>query len=175
MRILNPLALVTSVLLIFLLTALIACNEEEILEERTGGEPPGKTTEVPDPNVDTYAYVTSDYVAVPLSPVNDSDVVGAATLLKMNGKTRVIIQLVPKPGQKDIPRPAHIHPGSCEKINPRPKYPLNNILKSKSETDVDVSLQSLTTGNYAINVHKAPHELSTYVACGTIPKTQGKQ
>jgi hypothetical protein len=174
MRILNLLVSLTSALLIFLSAAFIACNEEEMLEERTGGEPPGKTTKVPDPDVDTYAYVASDYVAVPLSPVNDSDVVGAATLLKMDGKTKVIIQLVPKPGQEDIPRPVHIHPGTCEEVNPRPKYPLNNVLRSKSETDVDVSLESLTTGSYAINVHKAPQELSTYVACGTIPKVPEK-
>jgi hypothetical protein len=73
------------VLLLFILAASFACSEEEMVEEL---ETSGKTT---DPDA---AYVGDNYVAVPLNLVNNSGVVGSATLTAMGNRTKVVIQTV---------------------------------------------------------------------------------
>jgi hypothetical protein len=42
------------------------------------------------------------------------------------------------------------------------------VTKGKSETTVNVSLDDLKKGNYAINGHKSAQDLKTYVFCGDI-------
>ena len=64
--------------------------------------------------------------------------------------------------------PAHIHVGAC----PTPgavAYPLTAIVGGLSETVLSTSTKGLIAGlPLAINVHKSPTELSTYVACGDL-------
>lgn len=75
-------------------------------------------------------------------------------------------------GGSDVPQPAHIHPGSCADLDPKPIYPLNDVVNGKSVTviteedlaDVDYELYN----QFAINVHKSAAEASVYVACGDI-------
>src|SRR3954452_573316 len=31
-------------------------------------------------------------------------------------------------GATDVPQPAHIHDGTCANLNPKPKYPLSNVV-----------------------------------------------
>ena len=69
---------------------------------------------------------------------------------------------------KGVAQPAHIHEGSCAKLDPKPKYGLSNVTDGKSSTTVPVSLDTLTKGGLAINVHKSAEDLKTYVACGDI-------
>lgn len=90
----------------------------------------------------------------------------------------------------DAPHPAHIHAGTCDKLNPNPAYPLGNVAADftvegtpvagtpaggeesltveGSVTTVNVSLDDLLAKPYAINVHKSAAEIQTYIACGNI-------
>lgn len=107
-------------------------------------------------------------VTVQISAQNNSGESGMATLIAMGDQTKVIVKLSGAP--MDISQPAHIHKGTCANLDPNPTYPLTDVKGGASETVVDASLASLMTGNFSINVHKSMQEISTYVACGTIPK-----
>ena len=67
-----------------------------------------------------------------------------------------------------VSQPVHIHKGTCDKLDPKPAYPLSPLVNGKSETTVNASLDSLEKGGYAINGHKSAQEASTYVFCGPI-------
>jgi len=112
--------------------------------------------------------VTSETVTVELEAVNNSGVSGKATLTPVDNNTKVLINLTGAP--EGIAQPAHIHQGTCENLG-GPKYPLEAVKNGESETTVDVKLSDITTGDFAINVHKSEKEISTYVACGGIPKS----
>jgi len=111
---------------------------------------------------------TSETVTVELGVVNNSGVSGEATLTPVDNKTKVVIKLTGAP--EGIAQPTHIHQGTCENLGV-PQYPLEGAKNGESETTVDVKLSDLTTGDFAINVHKSEKEISTYVACGEIPKS----
>ena len=65
-------------------------------------------------------------------------------------------------------QPAHIHKGSCANLDPKPAYPLNNVVNGKSDTTVMVGWNELAKGGYAINIHKSATDLATYTSCGNI-------
>lgn len=103
---------------------------------------------------------------VSLQAQNDSGQAGVATLSDVNGKTKVVIK-VPT-SASGVAQPAHIHAGAC----PTPGdviYPLTAVVDGKSETILDVSLQTLA-GKYplAINVHKSKDEAKIYTSCGNL-------
>jgi hypothetical protein len=105
-------------------------------------------------------------VNVTLDEQNGSGETGTATLSAMgDGKTRVVLQLSNPPKN---PQPAHIHEGTCDKLNPTPAYPLNNLENGRSDTTVDVGLDKLQETAYAINVHKSEADIATYFACGNV-------
>ena len=81
-------------------------------------------------------------------------------------KTRVEISL--KGAPKGVEQPAHIHEGSCAKLDPKPKQGLESVKDGKSTTVVPMSLADLRKGNLAINVHKSKEDIKTYVSCGDI-------
>lgn len=110
---------------------------------------------------------SSKNVTVDLGEQNGSGESGTATLTQEGGKTMVVIDL--KNGSTTA-QPAHIHKGTCAKLNPTPEYALTNVQSGKSTTTVNASLDSLKNGSYAINVHKSASDLKTYVACGNIGK-----
>jgi len=117
----------------------------------------------------SFTYTKAEgTVTVELGVVNNSGVSGKATLTPVDNKTKVVINLTGAP--EGIAQPAHIHQGTCENLG-GPKYPLEGAKNGESETTVDVKLSDLTTGDFAINVHKSEKEISTYVACGEIPKS----
>jgi len=79
--------------------------------------------------------------------------------------------------------PAHIHSGTCANLGDvvapltDVTYIGNNegrtgaasaIPVESSETVVDMPLQDLIDGDYAINIHKSADEIDTYIACGDI-------
>jgi len=102
----------------------------------------------------------------PISAQNGSGETGTVTLTPDGSdKTTVTVALTGAPAAA---QPAHIHPGSCAKLDPAPKYPLTNVVGGKSTTIVDVSLASLTSGTFAVNVHKSTEDLKDYVACGDL-------
>jgi hypothetical protein len=105
-------------------------------------------------------------VKVELGEQNGSGQSGTATLTPMgDGKTQVTIELSNPPAD---PQPAHIHKGTCAKLDPTPAFPLENVEGGSSETDVEVSLEDLQGAAYAVNVHKSEADAGTYVACGEI-------
>lgn len=106
-------------------------------------------------------------VTVPIKAQNGSGETGSATLTPQGDKTKVEVTLSGAPASA---QPAHIHEGSCAKLDPKPKYPLENVTDGKSSTVLPVSVSALTAGGYAINVHKSAEDLKTYVACGDIAK-----
>jgi hypothetical protein len=99
---------------------------------------------------------------------NGSKEDGTATLMQKGKNVVVTIDLTNAP---KAAQPAHIHPGTCAKLNPSPKYPLSNVVNGKSTTTIDnVDLDKLISGRFAINVHKSTTDLKTYVSCGDIKK-----
>jgi len=108
-------------------------------------------------------------VNVRMAAQNKSKETGSAKLTAIDAnKTRVEISL--KGGPKGTPQPAHIHEGTCAKLNPQPKWGLENVVDGKSSTEVPVGLAELQKGTYAVNVHKSGEDLKTYVSCGNIGK-----
>lgn len=84
-----------------------------------------------------------------------------------NGTTQVVLTVTGQPA--GVAQPVHIHKGTCANLDPKPAYPLSPLVDGKSETTVDVSLQTLQSSQFAINGHKSAEEISVYVFCGDIP------
>jgi Cu/Zn superoxide dismutase len=106
-------------------------------------------------------------VTVKLAPQNKSGESGTARLTAEGDQTKVVITL--KGAPKGVAQPAHIHDGTCAKLDPKPKHGLENVVDGKSTTTVPVKLDALLSGGRtAINVHKSTDDIKTYVACGNI-------
>lgn len=112
------------------------------------------------------AWAVGD-VTVKLNALNNSGQTGTAILSpEGSNKTKVVIELSGIPA--GVVEPAHIHMGTCDKLNPAPKWPLQSIKDGRSTTVVPVSLDSILKDKAAINVHKSPTDIMTYVSCGNI-------
>lgn len=105
----------------------------------------------------------SGTVVVTLDSLNGSGESGTATLKPAGSKTVVTIRLS---GGSDVEQPAHFHAGTCEKYEPRPLYPLNDVVDGKSTTTLDVPIAKLTGGDLIVNVHKSYADIATQAACG---------
>ncbi|MBF6614692.1 MAG: hypothetical protein IVW55_16395 [Chloroflexi bacterium] len=115
------------------------------------------------------SYAQSNSITVTMNAQNGSGQSGMATLTDMgNGQTTVSVNI-----SGGIPdgQPAHIHKGTCATLDPSPLYPLTSIVNGTSEATINASLSDLTSGTYAINVHKSKTEASVYVSCGDILAT----
>jgi hypothetical protein len=112
-------------------------------------------------------------ITVKLGAQNKSGETGSAKLTPQGDQTKVEISLKGTP--KGVAQPAHIHEGSCAKLDPKPKYGLESITDGKSTTVVPVSIDTLLGEKMAINVHKSGEDLKTYVACGDIKHTAAKK
>ena len=115
----------------------------------------------------TSLALAADSASAKLAPQNNSGESGTATLTKAgDNETKVVLEV--KGGPSGVTQPVHIHKGTCDKLDPKPAYPLSPVVNGKSETTVKASLDSLEKGGYAINGHKSAQEVSTYVFCGPI-------
>ena len=101
---------------------------------------------------------------VDLKAQNNSNESGMATLTPAGDSTKVVLDVKGAEGTQ----PTHIHKGTCDKLDPKPAYPLSPVTNGKSETVVNASLDDLEKGGYAINGHKSAQDLKTYVFCGEI-------
>ena len=114
------------------------------------------------------AMSSAGSVTVTMHAQNGSGEDGTATL-KQDGND-LVISISLKNGSSTA-QPAHVHEGSC----PKPtgvKYPLSNVVDGKSTSTLKgITLTSLETGGFSINVHKSADDLATYVSCGDIPKS----
>ena len=106
-------------------------------------------------------------IEVPLIELNDSGQTGTATLRSTSGDTTfVTLRVTTWPRD---PQPVHIHDGTCENLGGI-AYRLADILFADSETrNIEVKLDDLRTGNFAINVHDSLASPEVYTACGNIP------
>jgi hypothetical protein len=109
--------------------------------------------------------VDTEKVDVQLQEQNFSGEAGTATLTAQGSKTRVVILMASYPASA---QPAHIHKGTCARLDATPAYPLNSAVNGRSTTTVDIALSALLKGHYAINMHRSAKQLKTYVACGDI-------
>ena len=101
---------------------------------------------------------------VELKAQNNSNETGMATLTPAGDSTKIVLEV--KGGEAS--QPTHIHKGTCDKLDPKPAFPLSPVVNGKSETTVKASMKDLTSGGYAINGHKSAQDLKTYVFCGDI-------
>ena len=108
----------------------------------------------------------SNEMTVSLGEQNGSTQSGEATLTRVDDSTTHVVLSIG--GGGSTPQPAHIHKGSCAQLDPTPEYPLEDVVDGESSTHVNVSLDELRDGEFAINVHKSAAALQTYVACGDI-------
>jgi hypothetical protein len=106
-------------------------------------------------------------IAVPLSELAGSGQSGTATLIPVgDGRTQVVVKVDDPPAEA---QPAHVHPGTCADLDPLPAYALSSVEGGESDTTLDVSLDDLREGDFAINVHRSAEEIRVSVACGEIP------
>ena len=98
---------------------------------------------------------------------NNSGQAGNASVTDANGGVNVAIHIKSEP--KGASEPAHIHQGTCTKLNPAPWKPLNPVVNGNSMTHLaGVTVAQIKKGKYAINVHKSANDLKTYVSCGDL-------
>jgi Cu/Zn superoxide dismutase len=98
---------------------------------------------------------------------NSSKQDGTASIARHGSGLRVTITLKNEPAGAS--EPAHIHGGTCAKLDPVPKVALNPVVDGSSVTDMPAP-SSPVQGARAINVHKGTGEdLKVYVSCGDIP------
>jgi hypothetical protein len=110
-----------------------------------------------------------------LEEQNGSAQSGTALLRSVGDQTRVELDLQSRSATPVARRqPAHIHKGSCEKLDPTPAYGLNDVKAGKSTSTVDVKLEDLIKGEVVINVHESAENMERYVACGIVSAGDGE-
>jgi hypothetical protein len=113
---------------------------------------------------------TRDRASVTFTELNDSGLSGTAELTARREGTAVSMQINGVVGE----HPTHIHTGTCDDLDPDPRYPLNNVelstteLAGTSDSVVDVPLDELLSNPHLILIHKSAEELDVYYACGNI-------
>src|ERR1700736_3267402 len=104
----------------------------------------------------------------PIADQNGSGEHGTATVL--DGSRGLIVKLRLAGGADGVDQPEHIPSGTCNTLDPKPKYALKPVHEGQSETTIEgLSLAGLQKGGYVINVHKSAKEATVYVSCGNIP------
>jgi Cu/Zn superoxide dismutase len=103
-----------------------------------------------------------------LHPQNHSGETAEVTMAESDGNVVVTVATTNAP---DAAQPIHIHKGTCDTLDPKPTYPLTTLQGGKSVTTLKgMTLASLETGDFAINIHHSTSDVPTYYACGNIPK-----
>ncbi|MEJ7652698.1 MAG: hypothetical protein WKH64_04775 [Chloroflexia bacterium] len=125
----------------------------------------------------TAATAQETSVKVSLMEQNSSNVAGAAVLTaNADGTTTVLVQLS-GPGAGEGVHPIHLHEGTCKGTIPTIRYPLENVVKGKSETKVNAPLSQLLSETLYINIHPSKEMLFPVTTCGdlsaptSVPKT----
>lgn len=105
-------------------------------------------------------------LAINMGQQNNSGEAGSANVTDVKGGVNVSVEISQPKGAS---QPAHIHKGTCAKLDPAPFKPLKPVVNGKSFTHVaGISVAELKKGHYAINVHKSANDLKTYVSCGDL-------
>lgn len=105
-------------------------------------------------------------LAINMGQQNNSGEAGSANVTDVKGGINVSVEIKQPKGAS---QPAHIHKGTCSKLDPAPWKPLKPVVDGKSFTHIaGVTVADLKKGKYAINVHKSANDLKTYVSCGDL-------
>ena len=91
------------------------------------------------------------------------------TLFNAGNKTRVVLNMKGVPAGRV--EATHIHRGKdCDSFDPKPVYPLSNVVRGRSTTVVNAPESKLLSGNYVIVVHAGTmgKAMAHYVACGQL-------
>jgi hypothetical protein len=118
---------------------------------------------------DDMGAMKSDAKSYKFTAQNGSGETGTVTL-KPAGDDSTTVTVAITGGPADA-QPAHIHPGTCAKLDPKPKFPLSPVVDGKSTTTVKEPIKELLGGGFAVNVHKSANDLATYVACADLSKS----
>ncbi|MBV9700168.1 MAG: hypothetical protein JO078_08595 [Candidatus Eremiobacteraeota bacterium] len=111
--------------------------------------------------------VTPHSITIKMGAQNGSKQDGKAVLSDTRSGLRVTISLKNEPANAS--EPAHIHQGTCAKLNPAPWKALHNVVHGTSDTVLPgVTVAQLKKAHYAINVHESATNLAHYVSCGDI-------
>ena len=114
-------------------------------------------------------------IEVPIVAQNGSAESGNATLTAVGDQTKVVLDIQSRSATPAAVRqPAHIHKGSCEKLDPTPAYGLNDVRAGTSTSTVDVKLDDLIDDTVVINVHESAENVDRHVACGVISAGDGE-
>ena len=101
----------------------------------------------------------------------NSGVSGTVVLIPHENQTEVKITLTGAPANAS--EPATIYHGQCglgeEGGIGGKAYPLKNVIAGSSDTTIDVPLDSVAIGSYAILVAESAANPANFVTCGTIP------
>jgi hypothetical protein len=103
---------------------------------------------------------------IDLKAQNNSGESGTVTMTPQGDKTQIVVKVTGAPA--GVAQPAHIHDGTCAKLDPKPRIPLQNVINGTSTTVVGVKLDEIMKQGGAINVHKSAEEAKVYVACGDL-------
>ena len=108
-------------------------------------------------------------LTISMKALNGSTETGTAVLTDSAKGLVVSLKIKNSKGQQ----PAHIHKGSCAKLDPKPEEALHNVVNGTSLTTVPgLTIAKLLASPHAINVHKSLSDLPTYVSCGDIAKSK---
>ena len=103
-------------------------------------------------------------VTIDLNELNASGMSGTATLTEAEDGTDVSLMVEGATGG----HPVHIHFGTCDTLGEVAVALTDIDAEGMSETSVDLTLDELESGEYAINAHESVENIATYVACGEI-------
>ncbi len=109
-------------------------------------------------------------VTIPLKAQNNSGQTGTATLYKVGNQTEVVVNITPSILGATVEQPVHIHNGNCTSLG-SVVYGLTNVVNGKSTTRVNVTVDTLISGTFAVNVHKSGAEASIYTSCGEVKQS----
>ncbi|HEX3670888.1 MAG TPA: hypothetical protein VHT92_04195 [Candidatus Cybelea sp.] len=106
-------------------------------------------------------------MTINLGAQNGSKQDGQAFLNDTSSGLKVKLQVKNEPAGAS--EPAHIHQGTCAKLNPAPWKGLSNVVGGVSVTTVpNLTLAELKKAHYAINIHESAANLKRYVSCGDL-------
>lgn len=106
-------------------------------------------------------------MTINLGAQNNSKQDGQAFLNDTAAGLRIKVQVKNEPAGAS--EPAHIHDGTCAKLNPAPWKALSNVVNGVSVTTLPgVTIAQLKKAHYAINVHESAANLKHYVSCGDL-------
>ena len=100
-------------------------------------------------------------LTIALGELDGSGQTGFATLTARGDKTEVVLSAT-----AGISELNHIHAGSCTDVG-GVVHGLTNMADGASVTTVDVTLDSLIAGSFAVRLHKAG-DASVYTSCGNV-------